>query len=353
MKKIIQVLNVPDAYFRYTASPRQASPIFYRSMSVTTKSARRRAEQRHAWLHEIAGYLRGYVEFPPLHFPDLDVPEDATRLSEVQIEKLAQATRDFWNLGQGPILNVVAVLENNGFIVTRDELGADSLDAFSEFDHEQAVPYMVLGTDKASAVRSRFDAAHELGHMVLHRKLKGVRLGLKTEHAMLERQAHRFAAAFLLPEKSFAAEFYSATLDALLALKKKWKVSIGMMIMRAEQLQFIDPITTKRLWVNYSRRGWRTCEPLDEEIPCEQPRLFQRSFEMLLQERVLTPEQILLDLPFSPDDIEELAGLPDGLLTSRSADEGPPISILRPRQGPAMERLGQPAPVISFPKRPQ
>ena len=182
---------------------------------------------------------------------------------------------------------------------------------------------------------------------------EGVRLGLKPEHAMLERQAHRFAAAFLLPEKSFAAEFYSATLDAFLALKKKWKVSIGMMIMRAEQLQFIDPITAKRLWVNYSRRGWRTREPLDEEIPCEQPRLFQRSFEMLLQERVLTPEQILLDLPFSLDDIEELAGLPDGLLTSRPVDEGPPIAILRQREGPAMERTGQPAPVISFPKRPQ
>ena len=58
-------------------------------------------------------------------------------------------------------------------------------------DHHDR-PVVVLGADKGQSDRSPFDAAHELGHLVLHRP----------EHAgtrEVETQAHRFAAAFLMP----------------------------------------------------------------------------------------------------------------------------------------------------------
>ena len=49
-------------------------------------------------------------------------------------------------------------------------------------------------------------------------------------------------------------------------------------------------------------------------IQPEQPRLLRRSFELLIQERIKTRDQIRLDLPFAVGDIEELSGLPRGFL---------------------------------------
>ena len=45
------------------------------------------------------------------------------------------------------------------------------MDGFSGWDVVSNTPYIILGDDKGSAVRSRFDVAHELGHLILHRNL--------------------------------------------------------------------------------------------------------------------------------------------------------------------------------------
>jgi Zn-dependent peptidase ImmA (M78 family) len=99
-----------------------------------------------------------------------------------------------------------------------------------------AVAISPHGKDKASAVRSRFDAAHELAHLLLHRKVDGRRVKNTADWKILETQAHRFAAAFLLPAKSFSDELWAATLDGMLARKGRRKVSIAMMIVRCEHI---------------------------------------------------------------------------------------------------------------------
>lgn len=330
MTRISSVLQMPVSYFRYPIRQRKSGAIFYRSMKAATKSARRRAEQRYAWLREIVDYLRGHVEFPGQRIPELDIPSDPIRLSFDQIEKLAMEARRFYGIGDGPAPNIVALLENNGCIVARDELGADTLDAFSEFDPEEKRLYIVLGTENASAVRSRFDAAHELGHALFHASVDGVRIGRKAEYDLYENQAHRFAAAFLLPQEAFANEFYSATLESLQSIKSKWKVSIAMMIVRAQHLRFISDDTAKKLWINYSRRRWRGNEPLDDSILPEKPRLLRKSFELLFEKGVIGKEHVTARLPFAGVDIENLAGLDPGFISRRTQDQDldPPIRVL-------------------------
>jgi len=353
MGRICNVLQMPESYFRYPIRPRKAGAIFYRSMKAATKSARRRAEQRYAWLREIVSYLRGHVEFPIQRLPQLDIPDDPMLLSFDQIEALALDVRRFYGIGDGPIPNVVSLLENNGVIITRDALGADTLDAFSEFDPEEQRLYMVLGTENASAVRSRFDAAHELGHALFHRTVDGIRIGRKAEYDLYEMQAHRFAAAFLLPQEGFANEFYSATLEALQAIKAKWKVSIAMMIVRAQNLGFISDETAKKLWINYSRRRWRGNEPLDDKLVPEQPRLLRRSFELLLEKRIIAKEHITIHLPISPVDIENLAGLDSGFISQRVHDLDPPIRVLNlgAAQDKSLKRHSGGGQVVEFPTK--
>src|SRR6185295_3695781 len=109
----------------------------------------------------------------------------------------------------GAISNVTWLLENNGAIITRTCLEANTLDAFSEWQTPEGTPYFILGADKNVAVRSRFDIAHELGHIILHRNVEAVCIARQADHKLLEQQANRFAGAFLLPEHSFMSDFFS------------------------------------------------------------------------------------------------------------------------------------------------
>lgn len=329
MEAIIKVLKLPDQFFRQPIMESDSDEaIFFRSMSAATKNARNRAKRRYSWMRNIVSYLREFVQFPRVNLPALIVPDDPGRISDDEIEDYAVKARRFWNIGDGPIDNLVWLLENNGVIIARDELGADTLDSLSEFRKQDDTPYIVLGSDKAVAVRSRFDAAHELGHLILHRNVKKTVLAKTPEFRLMESQAHRFGAAFLIPEGSFANDFYSVNLDVLARLKAKWKISIAMMIKRAADLDFASSEQQERLWVNYSRRRWRGREPLDDELQIEQPKFLPRAFEVLINEKIQTREQILSRLPYDANDIENLVGLESGYLGQPQPIPEPSVYIL-------------------------
>ena len=185
-----------------------------------------------------------------------------------------------------------------------------------EFVVDQGRPFILIGTDKGSPVRWRFDAAHELGHLVLHSNLDRSLL-TKAEHfKQIEKQAHRFAGAFLLPIESFGEDLFGASLDGFQALKLKWKVSIATMIKQARLGNLISEETERRLWIGMSRRGWRKLEPYDEVMDVEEPRLLRRSFELLLEEGAQTPEDVLSALALPASDVETLTGLPRDFMSS-------------------------------------
>jgi Zn-dependent peptidase ImmA (M78 family)/DNA-binding XRE family transcriptional regulator len=312
MRQIEEVLDLPAQFFWRVPAPERKRILFWRSISAATKSARIRAQSRYIWLEEIVRYVREYV-----NFPDFKTPKKPAHISGEMIEELALHARRFWKLGNGAISNVVWLLENNGAIITRTKLEANTLDAFSEWHPSENVPYFILGADKNVAARSRFDIAHELGHVILHRYIEGACVGRNTDHSLMERQANRFAGAFLLPEEAFSMDFFSTSLDTFQALKPKWGVSIQLMIHRAHDLDLISDEQAKRLWINCTRRGWRIAEPLDDRLPVEEPRLLRRALEMLINERVQTRAEIQSALPYSVGDIEELAGLREGFLTEK------------------------------------
>lgn len=316
MSAIAEKLNLPVSFFlRPVPAEHEESALFWRSLSSATKQARTKAKRRFGWLKEIVAYLREYLDLPEVHLPTFNLPKDILQLTGNDIEELARDCRQFWNIGDGPIADIVLFMESNGVIVSRGKLEAEKLDAFSQWKVIDDAPYVFLTSDKMSAARSRLDAAHELAHLVLHRNVQSRQVANGKVHRILEWQAFRFGSAFLLPSSSFMNELWSPTLDAFRSLKDRWKVSIGAMTKRCEELGMIDEEQARRMWMNYGRRGWRTEEPLDDRIPVEKPRLLSRSIELLINERVKTREQILVDLPYAQPDIEELTGLPRGYLS--------------------------------------
>lgn len=346
LETIAARLNLPEHFFiRATRPGDDAGTIFFRSMASTTKRARVRAERRFAWLRDIVEYLSEYIALPMSNFPDLRVPDNPLVLDDDDIEQVASAVRRHWGMGDGPIANMVLLLENQGAVVARDRLGAESLDGLSAFVPSQERPYVVIGTDKGTPVRWRFDAAHELGHVLLHANLQPDVLRRPEHFKRIEEQAHRFAGAFLLPAAPFGDDLFAANLDALRAIKPKWKVSIGMMITRARQLGFITDETTRKLWINSSRRGWRRVEPYDAAMEPEEPRLLRRSVELVLENGAQTADDVAARLSLPLSDVEALCGLPPGYLGSFA-----PV-ILKAPHNASQEVMATPGKVIPLPFR--
>ena len=333
MRRISEVLRIPAHYFLMQSTPGETDAIFNRSMESTTKSSRLRAEGRYRWLRDLVHYLRPLVQFPVVNFPSLDLPCIPTEIRDRDIDDAATATRRFWGLGDKPISNVAWLVENNGAIMSRHEFGSDFMDAFSQWNTEEATPYFVLNSEKGCGVRSRYDVAHELGHMVLHRGVPEELLRHKSIFKLIETQAHRFAGSFLLPETTFAAEFdRMPTLDHFVPMKLKWKASIQFMVMRSEYLGIISKETKSRMFSSLSARGWRKQEPYDDSIDFERPRFLRRSIELLVKNQMIAPNEIPFRLGIGGRDLEDIAGLDHGFFEddfeepTQSIDSTPPTS---------------------------
>lgn len=100
------------------------------------------------------------------------------------------------------------------------------------------------------------DAAHELGHLVLHRH------GTTILSRHIEEEAKHFASAFLMPRGGMlptAPHFPS--LQQLIGGKRKWKVSLAAFVYRLHEIGSITDWHYRSLNVDIARRGYRKSEP--------------------------------------------------------------------------------------------
>lgn len=309
LERLASCLGIPSSWFLKKAPDYGEKVCFFRSNSSITKEAQLISDIRLKWLNEISITLQHWIDWPTVNIPSLN-NADHRNISDIEIEETALNVRKAWNLGLGPISDVILALENSGIICVREELGFTKMDGASKWFDTDNRPYIFLAADKANGVRSRFDAAHELGHLTLHNNVDN--LEFYKRYKEIERQADLFAGAFLLPAEAFAAEVTQPSLSTFLALKPRWKTSVAAMIMRCKQLEIIDSEYTTRLWKNYSAKGWRKGEPLDDQIKFEPIRLLPRAINLLLTEGNLTKNTILAALDLNPSDCERLCGLSNG-----------------------------------------
>lgn len=243
---------------------------FFRSLRSTTARVRRQQLARARLLHDLVTAIEEHVVLPELDVPSIDVDLE----SDESIERAAESVREEWGLGVGPIPHVIRELERRGVVVVRASTFEREVDAFSVCF--PARPIVVLGVDKAVTARSRFDAAHELGHLVLH----------GDEHAgskEAEQQAHRFAAAFLMP-RSGIEHSLPATADwrRLMSLKAEWRVSMAALLVRARSLDVMPKPKYVNAMKTMSARGWRRAEPGDERLgTLEMPVMLSRAVAKL------------------------------------------------------------------------
>ena len=208
--EIADKLEFPEVFFLTPHAEYTEGATFFRSRASNPKVVQRAAGWRLKWLVDIVQYLSTYLELPTYNLTAGN-EVDPRRITQGHIEAEATRVRREWRLGDGAISDVTLLLENNGVIISRYTLFEEREDGFSRRLLDGVRDYIVLNADRNCAVRSRFDLAHELGHLVLHRHIsENDRLA---HHDLLEKQAHAFAGAFLLPRTSFPRDFTVPSLD--------------------------------------------------------------------------------------------------------------------------------------------
>jgi len=202
-------------------------------------------------------------------------------------EKIAKELREKWKIGMDPIENLVETLEDHAATVLALDADArfDGNAAWAKVigDNEQKIPVLVTNAAMPGD-RQRFNLAHELGHLVIKQK--------KTKDD--EDIAHRFAAAFLVPDEVAYRELGQSRsrieFDELLLLKHKYGMSMQAWLRRAKDLGIISFSWYKNTLVSFRKFGWHRNEP-GKQVASEKPIRFRQFALRAMAEGIISRER--------------------------------------------------------------
>ena len=289
-ERLATALGVPSAFLSGAPLPElEPEAPHFRALSKMSKRERSAA----LTTGSLAIVLNEWLE-ERLRLPESDVPIFERGALEPNLS--AQRLREKWEMGYVKVRNVVHLLESHGVRVFSLPENLASVDAFSFW--RNGVPYVVLNTRKAPE-RGRFDAAHELGHLVLH-----------TSHDVASRQreleANRFAAAFLMPEEDvLASGLRNAGVEAIISAKARWGVSAMALTHRLHELGMTSDWTYTTTCRRLSQMGYRRGEPDSDLAGRENSQLLSKAFAAM-RERNVGQADIAADLRIPADAVQEL-----------------------------------------------
>lgn len=312
-KTIIEINKVLKKSLDYYFIPESTdiigeTPIIFRSFNSKTVLNRKQAIILKKQLTATIQYIFSYLNEIPINIQKELYIEDPLELTMNEIERLASNLRNYWNLSSNPIDNLVVIAENNGIICSSLNLPA-RIDAFNigfSLKHNNQSCRAIVYEKKSSYFRQRFDIAHELGHILMHSSLDETEI--QVNNKIIEKQANKFASAFLLPKESFIYSINKFDLSNLIELKKIWGASIAAIIYRLNDLNLITDRRKNNLYIEMSRKKWKTIEPLDKETEKENPYLIEEAFKFLFKSEKFSPILVSKKTGLSFDELNKLSG---------------------------------------------
>jgi len=271
--RLARALNVKVEYF-FRPPPEAISLTLYRKHSSFGKIALDSIKAR------IQEWLERYLEIESFFengFNSFNSLQKYPVSSLENVEKVANEVRGLWNLGLDPIDDLIDVLESRGIKIGLIDCG-DGFDGCTFMN--KGIPVIVVRKD-IPGDRQRLNIAHELGHILLD----------VSEEKLEEKAAFRFAAAFLFPKEIAIQELgkhrTKLGVDELYLLKHKYGISMQAIIYRAKDLGIIKKGYFKKLFISFSKQGFRVEEP-GEKFPSEEPRRMRSLLLRLLAEEIIT-----------------------------------------------------------------
>jgi Zn-dependent peptidase ImmA (M78 family)/transcriptional regulator with XRE-family HTH domain len=197
----------------------------------------------------------------PLFSGDLNDDDD--------IEAFADEVRAGAGLSSGDVVgNSIRTAERLGVVVLpmNDELGRH-LGLSLRVDGTPIIRVSRPSADPERSIpgdRQRFTVAHELGHLGLHHNCPPP--DSAEDAARIEKQAHRFAAAFLAPGDALLEDLNRlgnrVTLTTLSKIKETWGIAIKALVVRFQHLGVVSDDQARSLYKQISARRWNKHEPV-------------------------------------------------------------------------------------------
>ena len=229
-------------------------------------------------------FVRKYLEVEEILDvkPSFKNPVSTNQIKSYEdIENAAAEIRKKWKLGNGPIPNLIELLEDKGFKIF--EVEADQqFDGLSGFVEGKRIPVIAVYKN-SEAVRKRFTVAHELGHLLLDFS------GSKGESH--EKLCHAFAGALLLPREVMFEELREkrsrVTEWELIKIKGLYGVSMQAIMARAFHLKIISENVYRQFNIFVNKNGWRKSEPGEYE-GSEEANRFKQLVMYAVAERIIS-----------------------------------------------------------------
>jgi Zn-dependent peptidase ImmA (M78 family) len=287
LNKLAKILELPVEFF-FGPDIEELAPdaASFRALTNMTAAQRDAALAAGAFANMVCQWIEQRFALPAPFIPSL---------RGIEPETAAQALRAEWGLGERPITNIVHLLEVSGVRVFSLPVDSRSVDAFSLWHGGK--PFVFLNTKK-TAEHSRFDAAHELGHLTLH--THGIPRSRETEL-----EADRFASAFLMPRGGVFGRTPPAstiTVKTIHKHKKYWGVSALALVHRLHKLGIIKEWQYRTMCIELSAAGYRKRE---DEIARDTSQVFDKVFKTLRAEGV-TRGAIARDLSITSAELDAL-----------------------------------------------
>lgn len=307
LARLALALSMPVEFFA-AGIPVPATPghAHFRSLRATSQAERDQAEAFGEVAWRVVEVIGRHLRLPELRLPHLDLPEP---VGADEVRTAAVAAREAFDLGDGPVPHMVRLLEAYGVIVLDLPDVSERVDAFSHWYGQR--PFVFLNPAKNDKARSRMDAAHELGHLLLHHDAE-------PGSQILEREATAFASELLAPSTALADELpVRLDFDRLHELKRRWGISLKALIYRGHALGIYREHTYRRGMSLLAQWGYP--EPGDLG-PREKPALLGKAVELLGQQQVTV------------ESVSAAAGLPPAL--ARTVVEAATESVPKLRLSP-------------------
>jgi Zn-dependent peptidase ImmA (M78 family)/DNA-binding XRE family transcriptional regulator len=203
-----------------------------------------------------------------LNIQSHDIPNMAVTEKQTP-EKIAIKLRQLWNIDSVVIDDLSKILEDHGIVISTFDFGAGRVDSRSILTDDK-LP-IIFFNKTLLGDRQRFTLAYELGQLIMH-TFNAVSTDRDISH-----EANAFAAEFLMPAKFIKEDFRNGvTIPILGELKRKWKVSMIALLYRADDLGFVTPNQKRYLIQQFNQLKIRRREPIELDIPTEQPKLMKR-----------------------------------------------------------------------------
>ncbi|MGV9544114.1 helix-turn-helix domain-containing protein [Nocardia beijingensis] len=310
LQHLAEALDVPVEFFAIGRPYAQldGSAAHFRSLRSTRASQRAKAIAYVEQVWELTYALERHVQFPAVDLPGF-LPDDP----DTAPTNPAAAARDLrhrWGLGTGPVPHLIRTMEMHGIVTTMLPFaGGDdiaTIDAFST--SRMPRPLIVLTPDRGSDVCwHRFTAAHELGHLLLHRDAA-------PGDPEQERQADAFAAEFLTPTATVRDQLPNRVdFKAFEQLSHQWGVSIKSLIYRCREVGTLTDASARRAYQHLNKLTSLDLIRPDpaRNYPGELPALLTQAFDLAETTGTLTLPELARELRWRLPRLRLLLGRPD------------------------------------------